>query len=973
MAAGQLGAILHRLLVGERQAEEGSDYRLLDRFVADQDEAAFAALVERFGRLVLDVCRSVLHQEQDAEDAFQATFLVLARKASSIRQRTSLASWLHGVALRTALKARRARWRRRRKELLPLPQTPDQPVSEAALRELQSILHEEIERLPEKYRAPFVLCCLQGKSRAEAAQQLGWKDGTVSGRIAQARALLQSRLPRRGVALPAAVAATLTPAMTAGAVPVTLSSPVVRAAVTFAGRKACVAVSVEAARLATGVLQTMFVEKLKLVAGVALALALVLGSGGLLAFAAWQPREGPSPAVVPPAREVAAQAEKADRGDAGKELLDAFGDRLPAGVLARMGSGRLWHAGPVHRLAFTASGKLASAGADSTVRLWDSESGKELMRLAAGEAWVRGLAVSRDEKLLAAGGDAVYIWETSTGKRLHLLQGGKGDSYAVAFSPDGTRLVSGDGDNVFRLWDTASGQLVRTFSADATFIPPVAFSPDGKLLATAHGQTVRLWDPATGKEIRSLRGHTDTVYALAFSPDSKTLASGSVDRTIRLCTATTGELIRSFKGHTHQVLSVAFAPDGKTLASAGGDNLVRVWDVAAGKERLQIRQGLGEGNGNVNCVAFSPDGATLAAGSNHGRVRLWDAATGKEKQPARGHEGNVTALAFTPDGKRLLSGCFSGTILGWDAATGKELRTYSRDTHRVFALALSPDGDTLAAGCELSTFAWKTATGAEVLKATGGLGARIGFLPQGRLLASDGWRECQIWDLRTGKSVAQAPPAVLTTTPDGQLVYQQDHSLFLRDPAKRQDRVEFKLPVPKPPQLVELKGQVLSNLVTANCAAVSPDGKLLAAASQARLTNNGEGVGAFSLVYDESIHLWELATGKLVQKVSLAADGSTGRGRIDCLAFSPDGRTLAGGGRTVGDQRIPPAAVLFWDVRSGKEVYALRIPRLPGDDVVACLAFSPDGKTLATGGCDTTVLIWQLPPALASRAPEGKP
>ena len=196
MVAGQLTAFFH-LLVGARKID-GSDRQLLERFVADGDEVAFAALVDRHGRLVLGICRSVLRHEQDAEDAFQATFLVLARLASSIRQRDSLAGWLHRVALRTALKARRAMSMRRRNEQQASVPSQQEPVSEAALREVQTILNEEVERLPEKYRAPFVLCCLEGKSRAEAAQQLGWKEGTVSGQIARARALLEGRLARAG-------------------------------------------------------------------------------------------------------------------------------------------------------------------------------------------------------------------------------------------------------------------------------------------------------------------------------------------------------------------------------------------------------------------------------------------------------------------------------------------------------------------------------------------------------------------------------------------------------------------------------------------------------------------------------------------------------------------------------------------------------------------------------------------------------
>ncbi len=289
------------LLVAERKAEDQSDRQLLDRFVADKDPACFAALVERHGRLVFAVCRSVLRQEQDAEDAFQAVFLVLARMASSISKRDSLGSWLYGVALRTALKARQAMNTRRRKEQRAGARTPEQPVSEAALQELQSILHEEVGRLPAKYRAPFVLCCLEGKSRAETAHELGWKEGTVSSRIAQARKLLEAGLLRRGVALPAALtAAALSSAATAN-MPAALSS--IAADVTaIAVGGSSKAVSVGAAALAQGVMQAMLVTKLKTVASVVFGFVLALGGGGLLAYAAWQsqPRNGSNAAIANP-------------------------------------------------------------------------------------------------------------------------------------------------------------------------------------------------------------------------------------------------------------------------------------------------------------------------------------------------------------------------------------------------------------------------------------------------------------------------------------------------------------------------------------------------------------------------------------------------------------------------------------------------------------------------------------------------
>src|SRR5262249_46233182 len=182
MSHTQTGPLLRHLdeLLNSHTAQQRTDRELLQRFLADRDEVAFAALVQRHGRLVLGVCRRVLRHEQDAEDAFQATFLVLARKGTAVQNADVLGSWLHGVAYRIASNVRRATGRRRQREGAAPTRTPEQPVTEAALRELQALLDTEVRRLPENYRHAFVLCCLEGKSKTEAAADLGWREGTVS-------------------------------------------------------------------------------------------------------------------------------------------------------------------------------------------------------------------------------------------------------------------------------------------------------------------------------------------------------------------------------------------------------------------------------------------------------------------------------------------------------------------------------------------------------------------------------------------------------------------------------------------------------------------------------------------------------------------------------------------------------------------------------------------------------------------------
>ncbi len=227
-----------RRLAGAPDAPEPTDADLLRRFREEKEEDAFAALVRRHGGLVMGVCRRVLGHAQDAEDAFQATFLTLARRADSIGAGQAVGSWLYRVAHRIAQRAGRTMARRSARERLSAVATAPAPSSEASLRELQTVVDDELQRLAEKYRAPFVLCCLEGKSRSEAARELGWKEGTVASRLAEARRLLQTRLAKRGVALSTALAAFGLRDGAAVAVAPALARATARAAAAVAGGKA---------------------------------------------------------------------------------------------------------------------------------------------------------------------------------------------------------------------------------------------------------------------------------------------------------------------------------------------------------------------------------------------------------------------------------------------------------------------------------------------------------------------------------------------------------------------------------------------------------------------------------------------------------------------------------------------------------------------------------------------------------------
>jgi RNA polymerase sigma factor (sigma-70 family) len=230
MAKAQLGPAVRYLRGLAIHSQDRADSDLLSTFLSDNDQPAFAALMRRHGPMVLAVCRRALGNEADADDAFQATFLVLARRAASIRNRESLAGWLHGVAHRMAHKSRRAADRRRKHEARSLPASPAKPEWAAAWREVQALLDAEIACLPAIYREPFVLCCLESQSCAEVARKLGHKEGTVWSRVARARKLLQQRLGGRGITLTSALAAVAIANDVTAAVPPELASATVRAA-----------------------------------------------------------------------------------------------------------------------------------------------------------------------------------------------------------------------------------------------------------------------------------------------------------------------------------------------------------------------------------------------------------------------------------------------------------------------------------------------------------------------------------------------------------------------------------------------------------------------------------------------------------------------------------------------------------------------------------------------------------------------
>ena len=270
---------------------------------------------------------------------------------------------------------------------------------------------------------------------------------------------------------------------------------------------------------------------------------------------------------------------------------------------------------------------------------------------------------------------------------------------SVAYSPDGTMLVSGAGDGTVKLWDVATKENIVTFEGHTDRVSSVAFSPGGTTLASGGGDGIKLWDVSTRRNIATLEGQK--VSSVTFSPDGTMLASGSSSRIVKLWDISTRRNIATFEGHTSTVHSVTFSSDGITLASGSSDGTVKLWDVAT-KENIATFEGHKSG---VLSVAYSPNGTTLASGAGENKtVKLWDIATRQNIATFEGHTGTVHSVTFSSDGITLASGSGDGTVKLWDIATRQNIATYKHiDKHSgyaplVYSVAFSPDGTTLASG-----------------------------------------------------------------------------------------------------------------------------------------------------------------------------------------------------------------------------------------------------------------------------------
>jgi RNA polymerase sigma factor (sigma-70 family) len=921
---------LHRLM--SHSDSDASDAALLKRFVARNDESAFAALLARHGPMVHGVCRRILRDGHDAEDAFQATFLVLARKAGSLRRPEALASWLYGIARNLAYKARRADCRRRQREArcslsVSSPAQGDL-LDDLSARELLLALDEELARLPETYRLPLILCQLQGRTQEEAARLLGWTAGSVKGRLERGRKHLQARLNRRGLALSGAMLALTVLRSGSASAASRLTSTTVRAALAFAaGSTRGIAANV--LTLAQSGVSSLTITKAKMSLMLLFALALA-GSAGVLAY----PLRGEKQAEETQATAAKTQERKIETPKPASEKTaptDLYGDPLPSGAIARLGTVRFRHGNDLEGLFLSSDGRtLISAGVDA-VRMWDVRSGRQQRQIDLIHPYNRifGPDLSPDGKLLAVPffNDKMRFWDLSSGAEVHPFGDDAPSVHRAAFSPSGEVLATYNAaprGGVIRIWDIRKGKKIQSIEGAEGNIGKkiqsiegaegnigwtrlLAFSPRGNMLAFPREGGVCVWDCASGKVLHQLESSAKTlVGCVAFSADGKLLAATSdwsrnrpnKDYAIHLWDLATGKEVAALQGHEDDVSALVMSPKGNLLASASSaDGTIRFWD-------LDKRQEIGRSPGparRYRALAYFADGKTLASGEVNGVLRLWDAQKHEEMAiPAQG-SNSVQWVRFAPDGQTLMATTMEQIGL-WEPLTGQPRRIFNNIDQAGYAPALSPDGKLLAAPS---------------------------FQKRGQ--------EAMLWDVASGKLVRK-----LETDGQARLLYLTFSADGRRVIGTSEQGVIYTWDVSNGKELRQLKVRNLSSPL-----AFAPDGATLVSS-----TLDGR--------FNSTFRLWSLASGEEMWRKEMPGWRAWG------MNFAPDGRTLALAGGTVGRANLA-GEVRLWDAATGKELKLFEGHR----DHVFCAAFSADGRMLATGSRDKTIRLWEIATGRERRCLQG--
>jgi len=589
------------------------------------------------------------------------------------------------------------------------------------------------------------------------------------------------------------------------------------------------------------------------------------------------------------------------------------------------------HQQPVNEVVFSPTAEMMATASGKKIRLWDVSTRSLLAALEGHTDIVKSLAFSPDGTLLVSGGAdrPAILWDVATRKKIATLNGkmetiwnvslafsGNGQMIAVAFqAKSGIRAV---------LWDLKTRESVslplRQKGNNRIF--DVAFSPDDKLLAGTSVQKTFLWDIATRHRIAILEGHGAHVNCVSFMPDGQTLATTGNDGTLAFWDVTTRKKLDSINVHSAPVLSMAISSDGELLATGSADSTIRLWDTKTRQETTRLRGHSSE----VRSLAFSPDGTILVSASKDGTVKLWEPAPRPDSETLVGHNRIVHGIVFSPDSKWLISTSYGApAVKMWDVGSGLDLSSAlgNPPIDIAFCVDISPDGKTLAIGSnDLMLWDMDGKKKIDTLAHPKNNVNEVVFSPDGKTLATQTFKPTfKLWDVENQLELISLEGygsyyGAIEFSPDGRKLAvprNADQAITLWDVSVLQSGHG------ESPEAI-----LTGHSEQVNAVAFSPDG--------ASLTSGSD---------DTTIILWDLTTGHKI--VTLTGHTSN----VHCLAFSPDGRTLASGGND--------GTVRLWNLLLHEQVAVLEEHR----SAIWDIAFSPDGNTLASSSFDGTIKLWR--------------
>ena len=525
----------------------------------------------------------------------------------------------------------------------------------------------------------------------------------------------------------------------------------------------------------------------------------------------------------------------------------------------------------------------------------------------------------------------IRMWDVSTGRLLAAVKDHDWPVVSIAWSPDGSRFVSGSHDGTTKVRSASTGRQLLRLEPHTGSVLGVAFAPDGQHIATvsrlsdaAQVTTIQLFDAVTGTKVKNLGDpNTNWLGAIAFSPKGRWLAAAADPVTTKIWEITTEREV-FFCRSEGQLNSIAFSPDGQRLATGSGRG-AKIWDTTSGAEVVRLREGQW-----VASVAFSPDGKRLATAGADPTVGVYEAISGKELVKLAGHSGALAAVTFSSDGKCLATASHDGTLKLWDANPAPNPRNFPQQTGEVRALAVSPDGTRMGiATSEGAIHVWEVSTNRRLFSIEGVTDVnRVVFSPDGaRLATSNGWHArwggdpAKIWDAKTGRQLLELKGnGFVAFAPDGLRIATGSaaNNVTIWDAVGGRE-------------LLVLTGH--SDFV--QCGAFSPDGRRIVTACGDLSRGDVEG--------NRTLKIWDSSTGKELLSIKRYRPEND---LSSTVAFSPDGTQVAFAGNDLTPR--------VWNARTGLELLAL----VGHIGTVTGVGYSSDGRRIVTASKDRSVKLW---------------